>query len=353
MFSFYPGPSQLHPQMRTFFAKALDSGILSKNHRSPDFVAMSRQTIGSLKEKLDIPQNYTLFFTSSATECWEILGESFLSLFSFHLYNGAFGQKWYHYRRKLSPNAAAIEFSLQKTPSLNKLKALPNKAEVICLTQNESSNGTQLKNRTIRKIRTQFADTLIFVDATSSMAGVVLDWRCADVWFASVQKCFGLPSGMALMVCSPAALEVAHNLRHNQHYNSLIFMAEKMKNFQTTYTPNILNIFLLGEVMRASPPIQSTHRLLKARRRKWEDFFRKHKYPLLVLNSQLRSDTIFALRAEQAKLAGIHEKAAKADLLLGKGYGKWAENTFRIANFPAISEEAIEKLQDLLQKIEN
>jgi phosphoserine aminotransferase len=52
-------------------------------------------------------------------------------------------------------------------------------------------------------------DALIAVDATSSMAGVELDWQSADIWFASVQKCFGLPAGMAVMVCSPRALQYA------------------------------------------------------------------------------------------------------------------------------------------------
>lgn len=349
MVSFYPGPSQLYPQVKNYMIEAYDCGILSKNHRSPDFIEMSQKTILSLKNKLNIPKDYTVFFTSSATECWEVLGQSFIDLFSLHIYNGAFGEKWYQYRRKLSPNAAAVEYSIQKTPSLNKLKNIDVYPEVICLTQNETSNGTQLKNRTIKKIKSQFPDSLLFVDATSSMGGVALDWLSADVWYASVQKCFGLPAGMAVMVCSKKAVEKAKSLNNNQHYNSMVFMSEKMENWQTTYTPNILTIFLLGKMMEEVPTITETHRILKQRKLDWEKFFSHNAYSPLIVNSQVRSDTVFAIKTHEKEVENIRNKAEEAGFTLGKGYGKWKKNTFRIANFPAIEEPAITQLKEILK----
>ena len=67
----------------------------------------SSKTITLLKEKLDIPKDYTIFFTSSATECWEILAQSLIVTRSFHIYNGAFGEKWYDYTLRLKPAAQA------------------------------------------------------------------------------------------------------------------------------------------------------------------------------------------------------------------------------------------------------
>ncbi len=348
MVSFYPGPSQLDVNIKKYMAEAVESGILSQNHRSEAFITMSRHTITQLKDKLNIPKNYSVFFTSSATECWEIIGQSYLSLFSVHVYNGAFGEKWYQYRGKLAPNVAGFAFSPQKMLSINRLTQLPLTPEVLCLTHNETSNGTQVKSRLIRKIRQRFPETLLCIDATSSMGGVELDWHAADIWFASVQKCFGMPAGMAIMVCSPRAIQLAETLRHTQHYNTIAFMAEKMRVWQTTYTPNILSIFLLGKVMENASEIQQTHRRIKAQRLQWELFFRKAGYELLIQNSQVRSDTVFAVKVPANTVSDLRKQAEQHGFLLGKGYGTWKENTFRIANFPAISPEAIVRLQSFL-----
>ncbi len=175
------------------------------NHRSPEFMALCENTVSLLKEKLDIPATYTVFFTSSATECWEIIAQSIISEKSLHIFNGAFGEKWFDYTHRLVPGAQAFPFDAESKLDLKKLP-LKNQ-EVICLTQNETSNGTELNESIIASIKRKNPRALIAVDATSSMAGIELNFKSADVWFASVQKCFGLPAGLAIMVCSPQAIQ--------------------------------------------------------------------------------------------------------------------------------------------------
>ena len=79
MISFYPGPSRVHDEIPGYVKDAHKLGILSINHRSPEFVKMSEKTIRLLKQKLNIPKTYTVFFTSSATECWEIIAQSLIT----------------------------------------------------------------------------------------------------------------------------------------------------------------------------------------------------------------------------------------------------------------------------------
>jgi phosphoserine aminotransferase len=129
-------------------------------------------------------------------------------------------------------------------------------ADVVCLTHNETSNGTHLKQW--NTILAKYPDALIAVDATSSMAGVELDWQSADIWFASVQKCFGLPAGMAVMVCSPRALQYAESIGDRKYYNSLLFMNDNFKKYQTHYTPNVLEIYLLSKILEQIPDISET-----------------------------------------------------------------------------------------------
>lgn len=344
MISFYPGPSQTVAELKTFLAEAADSGILTVNHRSSTFTDLYGQMVSLLREKLDIPSSYRIMTASSATECWEIIGQSFISLVSFHAFNGAFGQKWYEYRTKLSPNTLAYAFPIHRMLGIHAIEPLARQSSVICLTQNETSNGTQLKNRLLKKIRTRFQDAIICVDATSSMAGIRLDWLSADIWFASVQKCFGLPAGLAVLICSPRAIQKAQELLHQQHYNSLVAMAKMAEVRQTTHTPNVLNIFLLKKVMETREPIDKIAHKIKHRADKLYGSLIKMKYECLVADKRLRSDTVIAVKDKTERIAFLKKEALQHGFLLGNGYGKWKDNTLRIANFPAISDENMEAL---------
>ncbi|MDW8288121.1 MAG: aminotransferase class V-fold PLP-dependent enzyme, partial [Flammeovirgaceae bacterium] len=190
----------------------------------------------------------------------------------------------------------------------------------------------------------------ICVDATSSMAGIQLDWLSADIWFASVQKCFGLPAGLAVLICSPRAIQKAQELQHLQHYNSLVFMARMAEVYQTTYTPNVLNIFLLKKLMQTREPIDKVAHKIKQRADKLCQTLLRMGYTCLIADRRLRSDTVIALKDHPEKITFLKKTALQEGFLLGNGYGKWKENTFRIANFPAISDEAMEKLLAFLKK---
>ena len=226
MISFYPGPSKVYLQIPEYVRDAYEQGVLSINHRSAEFVAISSRAIALVREKLDVPVDYTVFFASSSTECWEIISQSLVNQTSFHVYNGAFGEKWFQYAKKLQPKTKAYAFDLQETLAVDTLK-IPDQTELIALTHNETSNGTALSHETLRAVRQRFSEPLIAVDATSSLAGVAVSVEQADIWYASVQKCFGLPAGLAVMLCSPRAIERAKQIGENDHYNSLLFMHEK------------------------------------------------------------------------------------------------------------------------------
>jgi phosphoserine aminotransferase len=350
MISFYPGPSKVWDSLPAYLQEAWQEGILSVNHRSPDFVAVSREAIRLLHDKMQIPDDYTILFTSSATECWEIIAQSILSTApSLHLYNGAFGEKWHEYTQKLSENAKAQTFSLEELPEISALKPAAG-TRLIALTHNETSNGTTLPDAFIKSIRQAFPGQLIAVDATSSMGGQMLPYQEGDLWYASVQKCFGLPAGLAIMICSPRAIERARELGEDRHYNSLLFMLEKIREAQTTYTPNVLGIYLLKRSLQDGPYLSATANMLEERFENWLQFFKS--YPgisLLVQNPQLRSRTVLTLQGKPNELEQLKKAAKESGLYLGNGYGQWKNNTFRIANFPTLNDTEIQQLQKFLQ----
>jgi phosphoserine aminotransferase len=344
MISFYPGPSRVHDEIPRYVKDAARLGIMSMNHRSEEFVAISKKTNTLLKQKLNIPKDYTIFFTSSATECWEIIAQSWITNTSYHFYNGAFGQKWYEYTHKLKLGAKGLPFDREAV--LDSTTKISEADTIICVTQNETSNGTQVSNKVLADLRKTNPDNLIAVDATSSMAGITLDFKSADIWFASVQKCFGLPAGLGIMICSPMAIVHAKAIDYNQHYNSVVFMAAMMEKWQTSYTPNVLSIYLLMRVLEKSKSMREVHQQTLSRFRDWISFLQKSKtLKHLVKNKTVHSFTVIPIAGDTESIANIKKLAKKKGFLLGEGYGDLKTSTFRIANFPALKNSEIGSLR--------
>lgn len=353
MSTFYPGPSKVYPQVEEYLHEAFHAGILSVNHRSATCMDLTRSVLTHLHRQLQIPEDYTIYFISSATEVWEIIAQSLTKKESLHCFNGAFGAKWYEYAGKLVEKVTALRFDVNQPLTQEEVNRLPTHCEpdVLCVTHNETANGTTVRDWT--PLVAKFPEAIIAVDATSSLGGVNLPWQTADVWFASVQKCLGLPAGMAVMVCSPKALERAFDINDRSFYNSLLFIHENFQKFQTHYTPNVLGIFLLNKVMEHIDPITVIEKKVANRARAWYRFFEDSILPVtcLVSNPAVRSDTVITIQGSESSIAYIKAITEQHGITLGNGYGAWKNTTFRIANFPAISDLEIDELKEVLSSI--
>lgn len=348
MISFYPGPSRVYDEIPKYVKDAHAKGILSMNHRSEEFMTLMKKTVALLKRKLAIPDAYTIFFTSSATECWEIVAQSWVTNKSFHLYNGAFGQKWYDYTYRLKTGATALPFGRESVlnPGSSVFEGPEN---VICMTQNETSNGTQVSNEIISNIRKGNPDHIIAVDVTSSLAGIKLDFSNADIWLASVQKCFGLPAGLGIMICSPAAIRRARTINNTRFYNNVILMDDMARKWQTSYTPNVLGIYLLMRVMEKRKAIKVIHNQIKERYENWLEVLKKQpKVNHLIKNRAVHSFTVLPLQADTKTIEAIKKSAKRKGFLVGEGYGDMKSSTLRIANFPALKDSEVKSLMKFL-----
>jgi len=356
--TFYPGPSKVYPQVAQYLQDAFAEGVLSINHRSEECMKITRGAIEGLHEKLNIPADYHIYFISSATEAWEIIAQSLTRQKSLHFYNGAFGEKWADYAEKSVNTVERITFGLNELPDLQEFN---NFKDLVCITQNETSNGTQIKD--LKPFREAFPKAIMAIDATSSMGGIELNFNDGDVWFASVQKCFGLPAGMAIMICSPGAIERATEINDQKFYNSLLFIHANFQKFQTHYTPNVLSIYLLNKTMLHVANISIISENIKQRANKWYDFFENYVAPtsvrisggqpkvcatVLVQNTEVRSDTVITIEGTEAQIIQIKALTQAHGITVGNGYGSWKNTTFRIANFPAIEDFEIERLMKVL-----
>lgn len=341
MYNFYPGPSRIYAHVKHFAAEAFESGILEKNHRSDEFMQLLATCINLFRDRLNIPPSYRVFFTSSATECWEICAQSFLKDAQFH-YNGAFGEKWKTYTEKITGKTEGQAFDIQGNLNLS----VPEHKD-ICIVANETSNGSALAPEMIRKVRIACRG-LLLIDAVSSLGGVDYDISQGDIWIACSQKCLGLPSGMGILIVSPAAMERAAELGDHRYYNSALFLEDNFKRFQTPYTPNILAIFLLKRLMEEIENVRIVAGRLHHRAAGIYDFLESFEVGnSLIGNRQVRSSTVVAVRCDE--VSRLTAYLAKNGVIVGKGYGQWRDSTFRIANFPAISDADFAVLFSLLR----
>ena len=70
----------------------------------------------------------------------------------------------------------------------------------------------------------------------------------------------------------------------------------------------------------------------------------------MIKNEEVRSETVFAIKGTVDEILVLKQKAKENNIILGNGYGEWKDNTFRIANFPAIEVWEFDKLKTLLSQ---
>ena len=350
MISFVPGPSKVYDALPRFMQDAYEKGILSANHRSAIFMNLYQETEVLMREKLHVPDDYKLLFTSSATENWEIITQSIVQTSSFHIYSGSFGKKWFDFARHIEPSTTALKIDADQEVDVDNLD-IPDQADLIAITQNETSNATQVRMEVISALAHKFPGKMLAVDTTSSMAGIELDFSIADIWYASVQKCFGLPAGLGILMLSPKAIAKAHDKGERGRYNSLNFMLENAENYQTHYTPNVLGIYLLSRVLQDMPEIQHVDKMVRDRMdRLVNTVSQTAQLRMLVQNESTRSFTVMGITGKEEFISSVKKAAESEGMQMGSGYGPLKPTSFRIANFPAITPAEFDKLISFLKR---
>lgn len=350
MITFAPGPSKVYDALPKYLQDAYAQGILSANHRSAVFMDLYRETEQLFRDKLQVPADFTLLFTSSATESWEIISQSLVEHSSYHLYSGSFGKKWLEYAQYIIPTTQGHKLGANESIPVDHLQLGPE-VDLIAVTQNETANASQVPMSVLKALGARYPEKMIAVDTTSSMGGIALDFSLADVWYASVQKCFGLPAGLGILLLSGKAKAKVARKGEKGRYNSLSFMLENAASYQTHYTPNVLGIYLLFRVLQDMDPIAKVDTRLRQRMEALEQTISQSTvFQLLVDNPATRSTTVAAISGEEQAIVAIKKAAEKEGMQLGGGYGPLKSSSFRIANFPAITDAEFMRLVDFLKR---
>lgn len=350
--NFTPGPSQLYFTVEDHVRTAFREGIPSLSHRSKQFEGIYKKVVDGLRELLNVPSNYHVFFTGSANEIWERIIQNIVEEKSFHLVNGSFSKRFFEIAQQLNKQPEKIEVALGQGFDLN-LK-VPAGVELIAVTHNETSAGVSLPLDFIYRLREQNPDALIAVDAVSSLPYPDFDYAKFDSVFFSVQKGFGLPAGLGVWLVNEKCIAKAEHLLSKKisigsYHNIPSLLAHALKN-QNPETPNVLGMFLLGEVIA-----DFNRRGIQTIRKETE-----YKSTLLyqaldqhpMINAFVKDKT-FQSKTVVVAETGEHTEAITKFLQSkgmhpGDGYGSFKKSQLRFANFPTHSKEQYELLVDSL-----
>ncbi|MFN4146237.1 MAG: aminotransferase class V-fold PLP-dependent enzyme [Runella sp.] len=355
---FTAGPAELYPTFEKHLQIALDQQLGSISHRSQKFRDIYRFTDKQLRILMNIPASHAILFTGSASEIWERILLNCVEHESFHLVNGSFSKKFYEYAIALRKYAHAQEKPMGEGFDYAEIE-VPEYAELICVTQNETSTGVQMREPDIHKLKRSNLKKLIAVDMVSSAPYPELDYDVIDTAFFSVQKAFGLPAGLGVWIANERCLEKAERLQRNEDlhigaHHSLPVLWKNYQKFETPATPNVLGIYLLGKIAEDLNTIgienvrkqtEEKYRLLK----KYLDNSRVFGHS--VQEERHRSRTVVVANTQKPSAEVIAE-IKKANMVVGSGYGPFKDTQIRIANFPAVSVEQVEILIEALKGLE-
>ncbi len=352
---FTPGPSELYFTAEEHLKNALKEQIPAISHRSKRFQEIYAEAVANLRALFQLPDNFHVVFVASATEVWERLLQNCVERESFHFVNGSFSQRFYEIAAELGKKPLHVKADYGDYTPINKAN-IPSSAELISVTQNETSTGVAHPQHEIEQLQAKYPNALVAVDFVSSAPVSSIDFNKIDTAYLSVQKCFGLPAGLGVWFYNDRCLQKAEQLQAKGlsigSYHSLLKLHEGGQKNQTPETPNVLNIYLLAKVAgdMLSKGLDRIRKEAEYKSTLLYTYFENHAaFSPFVKKAEARSKTVIVAETGDQTNALIDFLKGKG-MVVGSGYGPFKASHIRIANFPTHSKESVEQLVDLMDE---
>jgi aspartate aminotransferase-like enzyme len=329
-----PGPTEVSQEILNEQTRPVIS------HRGKEFTGLYTGIIDKLRNFLQLPPDYhTTVTTSSGTLWFDIVGRSIVKEKALVCVNGAFSMRFAETVRACGKQADFLEVEWGKAvkPEMIAQKLDSGSYDTLAICHNESSTGVRNPVYEIGEmIRNDYPDVMLAVDSVSSMAGDKIlpsDIGC-DVIFASTQKCFALPPGLAVGVVSDRAMERAKGIANRGAYTDMVEIFNYYeKNHQTPFTPCIPLLFALDK--RLDQMLAETYEAICQRHKAMAEYTQQWAKRHFAMFSEpgYESVTVSCVQNTLGKnVRELNEELATKGYLISNGYGKLAEKTFRIGH---------------------
>lgn len=352
---FTVGPTALHPLVPDAAGRALAAGLGSWSHRSAPARAEVARTVEALRALLEIPPGHRVLFLGSATEAMERVVEGAVERRSFHLVNGAFARRFRDIARNLGREPEALEVVDGAGFDLEGVN-LPGEAELVALTQNETSTGVALAPAGIGELARRHPGVLVAVDAVTAAPIQPLELPLVDAAFFSVQKLFGLPAGLGVLIVSERLVERARERQGRGGtvggYLHIPGLARAADAHETAATPNLLFIHLLGRVAEAylERGIDTLRRENREMAARVDAAARRAGWVPFPPRSGDRSTTVLVYEVPGGS-GPVRARLKERGIQVSSGYGPHRDRHLRVACFPAWGMAEVEALVEGIEGV--
>ncbi len=348
---FVPGPTWVRPENLQEMARPMIG------HRGAEFRELYARIAADLKPLFATAQD-AFVVTATGTALLEAALVNCVPRRLLVTTCGAFSERWFLIAESLGleVDKLSVEWGQAIDPEdlAEHLSSRRTHYDAVTITHNETSTGvTNDLAALARVVREESPDTLVLVDAVSSLAGIpvlVDDWGL-DVCVASVQKGLALPPGIALAAVSAQALARATKMPYRGTYFDFLNYKTHADDGGVPSTPSIPHFYALAAQLDYILRVET----LEARFRRHvtmrdTTIARTSKFAKLASDRAHASATVSALapvRPPDELRAAMKQRG----YTLGGGYGKWKETTFRIGHMGDISLESLNAMLDVLDEV--
>lgn len=352
---FLPGPTEVHPDVLAAQTRPMTG------HRGSE----SRVFMRSIHERLRrvfLTERPVFVSTSSATGLMEAAVRNAGRTRILSLVNGAFSQRFADIGRAcgFEVDELAIPWGEAHDPAEVRVKLEDGPYDAVTMVHSETSTGVLNDVRSLAAAVGDFDDTLVLVDSVSGFAAAEVrpdEWGI-DFLLTGSQKAFALPPGLAFGVASERMMARAAEAPRRGYYFDLEFFARNHAKDQATTTPALSVLYaldvqldrMLAEGMEAR---WARHRAMAERAWDWVDEVRAGGVGVEVMAPiGHRSPAVTTIRTPEGT-TGPEVTAAVLERgwVIGGGYGKLKEHTFRLGHMGEHTLAELEALLEVLREV--
>lgn len=309
------------------------------------------------------PQLQQLLYTKqlvylSTSSAWGVMEGAVRNLVFKKVLNcmcGAFSDKWFDVSKRCGKEAEALQVPWGSPIRAEQVDArlATGQFDALTLIHNETSTGTMSPLAEIAALKKKYPDVMFIVDSVSSMTAVPIrfDELGIDVLLAGTQKAFALPPGMAVFVCSPAALAKAATAKDRGYYFDFVEFQKNAEQSMTPSTPSIGHVYALQSKLEDIFAEGLDTRFARHRKtnQMMRDWAAKHGFTLFP-ESGYESLTLTCVN-NGAKPGGrtidvpkLQKLVKDKGFLIDGGYGKIKGTSFRVSNMGDETEASMGQL---------
>src|SRR2546429_5614458 len=343
-----PGPVEVSE--KTF--RAFCSPMIG--HRGQGFKDLLAKIQPQLQALLSTKQLVYL----STSSAWGVMEGAIRNLVSRKVLNcmcGAFSDKWFDVSKRCGKAAEALQVPWGSPVRAEQVDArlAAGQFDALTLIHNETSTGVLSPLAEIAALKRKYSDVMFIVDAVSSLsaAKIEFDTLGIDVLLAGTQKALALPPGMAVFVCSPAALAKAATIKDRGYYFDFVEFQKNAEQNMTASTPSIGHVYALASKLEEifSEGLETRYARHAKLAQMTRDWAARHGFTLFpekgfdsvtltCVNNGAKPD------GRVIDVAKFQKMVKDEGLLIVGGYGKIKGTTFRISNMGDETEATMSQL---------